>query len=111
MSEGKGGLSKVFDVLGKIVAIVVLIAMAFKTIVGLGWLNAVPADIMQTIATVVNYVLTYGALVLAGIIALEFGTKHGIILTVIILVLLALVVIPQFFPEVWAKFNSYITVK
>ncbi len=111
MAEEKRGIYKLFDALSKIAAILFLLALAVDTITSLlfYWGVEIPAETLATIKTFANYILLYGGLVMAGLVALEFGFKHNFIFLIIILVLLALVVLPQFFPEVWDSVEKAIT--
>lgn len=110
MSEKEGGISKLFDILAKIGAIAVLLAMGFETIVALivKFGGTIDPDVLSGIANVVNYILTFGALGLAGLVALEFGTKHNFIIFIIVVVIIALVIIPRFFPDLWAELEAAI---
>ncbi len=102
----KTGLSKLFDFLAKLFAFVVLGAMIFQNLVGLGWFG--DGEILVTIAKVAHYVLIYAAIGLAALTALEFSTNHGFFLTLIILVIIAVALIPSFFPSVWKQILDFI---
>jgi uncharacterized membrane protein len=109
--EKRGGLYKLFDALAKIAAVAFLLALAMDTITSLlfYWNVQIPVETLATIKQVADYVLLYGGLVMAGLVALEFGFKHNLVFLIIILVLLALVILPQFFPEVWKSVEQAIT--
>lgn len=111
MAEEKGGLYKLFDGLSKLVGIVFLLAWAFKTITGLlfYWGVEIPVETLNLIEMVIaDYILPYGGLAMAGLVALEFGFKTNIVFLIIVLVLLALCILPRFFPEVWDKVEEAI---
>ncbi len=105
MSEKEGNLRlyKIFDGLSKIAAIIVLLAFIFRNIVGLGWLDGVLGNNLAEVTKYVIYILNYAGLALAILVALEFGTKHNFIVFLIVLVIIALVVIPIFFTNLWSK--------
>jgi hypothetical protein len=104
MSEnGKLGLYKIFDILAKILAIVVLLAFIFQNIVGLGWLDSLLGENLAEVAKYAVLITSYSGLALAILVALEFGTKHNFIIFLIVLVIVALVVIPIFFTDLWSK--------
>lgn len=102
----KTGLSKLFDFLAKVFAIAVLAAMMFQNCVGLGWFG--DGETLVTIAKIAHYVLVYAAIGLAALTALEFGTNHGFLTTLVVLILIALAVVPSFFPDVWSQILNLI---
>lgn len=104
-NRDEGGLSKLFDILAKLAAIIFLLAASFETIVVLVTaLFPAAAGTMASIKTFVDQyiplIMTFGGLVLAGLVALEFGSKNFIFF-ILILVLLALNIIPRFFNDWW----------
>lgn len=108
--EEESGLVKLFGVLSKLAAVVVLVALSFNTICQLGWLNALGEEMLAQISTYVVYVISYGAMTLASLVVLEFGFKKGLLVAVIMLALVALVVLPMFFSDLWATIAGYISV-
>lgn len=101
----KTGLSKLFDLLAKLFAFAVLAAMIFQNCVGLGWFG--DGEVLVTISKVAHYILIYAAIGLAALTALEFSSNHGLVLTIIILVIIAVALIPSFFPSVWEQILGF----
>ena len=108
MAEEKGGLYKLFDVLSKLAGIVVLLAMGYQNIVALlnAWGVVIPENIATMINTALPIITEWGVLVLAGLVVLEFGFKHNLVTIIIALVILALVVVPRFFPDIFEQLKQ-----
>lgn len=108
MAEEKGGLYRLFDVLAKIVAIVVLLSMGYHNIVALlnAWGVAIPENVASMINTAIPIITEWGVLVLAGLVTLEFGFKHNLVTIIIALVVLALVILPRFFPDIFEQLQN-----
>ncbi len=96
MKNNDSGLFRIFDILAKIFAVIALLAIIVQNLAAFSWM---PAQVI----TVANYILSYATIILAGLTALELGTKHGWFLTIIILLVIALALIPRFIPSVWEK--------
>ena len=93
-------LSKTCDVLAKIAAFFVLAAYVVFAI------NANWAFITNdTLSQVISYLMYYGPIAVCGLVLLEFGLKRNIIIKIIVLAIVAVVVIFQFFPD---TFNSIV---
>ena len=108
----ESGLGKLFDTLAKLAAVVVLLAMAFGTILDLGWLNWIEdPELIITIAEYAVTIAAYGGLIMASLVALEFGFKKGGILLILMIIIVALVVLPTFFGDLWEQIQSWITVQ
>lgn len=100
------GLSELLDKLAKLASVIILFALGFRMLLVL--LNALniqlPAELVaQVYDVIINYILPNAALVLAGLVALEWGFNKGLLQTIFVIILLALCVIPQFFPEIWEQ--------
>ncbi len=85
-------LSEVFDIIGEILAVVLVVVYALLII------NANFEFLPATVLNVFKILQTYGALLLVGIVGLEAMTKRNIVLQIIFLALMALIVIFLFFP-------------
>ncbi|MBO5772261.1 MAG: hypothetical protein J6R37_00460 [Clostridia bacterium] len=106
MANHNNGLSDLLDKLAKLVAVVVLFALAFRMVIAiLGTFEIqIPVEILANIFSIIDdIILPNAALALAGLVGLEWGFKKGFLSTILVLVLLALCVIPQFFPDVWEQ--------
>ena len=84
-------LEKVFDILGEILAVLLVIVYAV------------------TLLNVLNGIRFYGSVILIGVVGLEAMCKRNIVFFLIFLVLLALVVVLMFFPEVFDSMVSTVT--
>ena len=97
-------LEKVFDILGEILAVLLVIVYAVTL------LNA-KLDFIEpgTLLNVLNGIRFYGSVILIGVVGLEAMCKRNIVFFLIFLVLLALVVVLMFFPEVFDSMVSTVT--
>lgn len=90
----KETLSKILDVIGKILAIVFVLVFALMIIdASFPFISKVP-----TLYNVLAIIWQYGALLLAVITGLEALVKHNFIFVILFLVVVALIVIFMFFP-------------
>lgn len=106
MSDKEGGLSKLFDGLAKLVAIVVLLAIGLQAIFALlAHFSVDISSVSDTITGIAAVVLQWAALVLAGLVAMEFATKHNFIVFIIVAAILALAIIAMFF---MADFQAFL---
>lgn len=98
------GLEKIFDVIGEILAVVLVIVYAVTL------LNA-KLDFIEpgTLYNVLNGIRFYGSIILIGVVGLEAMCKRNIVFFLIFLVLLALVVVLMFFPDVFDSMVSTVT--
>ena len=85
-------LEKVFDILGEIIAVVLVITFALLIIDAN--FKFLP-DVLYNILTVIR---NYGALLLIAVVGLEAISKRNIIFRIIFYLLLALIVVFLFFP-------------
>ncbi len=90
----KHTLSRILDIIGKILAIVMVVATL------LHFLNLNFNFLPETVASAVSCIFVYGAFLLVAIVAVEATIKHSFILTIIMLVFIAAIVIFMFFPNV-----------
>lgn len=98
------GLEKIFDVIGEILAVILVIAYAIVL------LNAKIEFIEPgTVLNVFNGICFYGSILLVGVVGLEAMCKRNIIFFLIFLVLVALVVILMFFPDVFDSMVNTVT--
>ena len=85
-------LSGVFDIIGEILAVVLVVVYALLII------NANFDFLPATVLNIFKIIQTYGALILIGVVGLEAMTKRNFILQIIFLALMAIIVIFLFFP-------------
>lgn len=85
-------LEKVFDILGEIIAVVLVITFALLII------DANFKFLPDVLYNILNIIRNYGALVLIAVVGLEAISKRNIIFKILFLAMLALIVIFLFFP-------------
>ncbi len=86
------GLEKVFDIIGEILAVALVVVFALMII------NANFSFLPDEVLNVFKIILNYGFLVLCAVVGLEAMAKRNFIFQIIFLALLALIVIFLFFP-------------
>ena len=86
------GLEKVFDIIGEILAVVMVVVFALL-IINANF-NFLPAAVLN----VFEIIRTYGSLVLIAVVGLEAMAKRNFVFQLIFIALLALIVIFMFFP-------------
>ena len=86
------GLEKVFDIIGEILAVVLVIVFALLII------NANFSFLPDAVLNVFEVIRTYGSLVLIAVVGLEAMSKRNFVFQLIFLALLALIVVFLFFP-------------
>lgn len=98
------GLEKVFDILGEILAVVLVIVYAITLLnAKVGFIE--PGALLNAL----NGIRFYGSIILIGVVGLEAMCKRNIILFIIFLAVLALVVVLMFFPEVFDSMVATVT--
>lgn len=96
MDEFREGASKFFTIFAEVLAILtILLYIVF--VVNANWEFITDSTILN-ILSLARY---YAPLLLVSIIAIEFAVKHSIFIQIIIYLLIAVVVIFQFFPGTW----------
>ena len=90
-------LEKLFDILGEILAVVMVLVYALLII------NANFSFLPTAVLNVFEVIRTYGSLVLIGVVGLEAMSKRNFIFQIIFLALCALIVIFLFFPDTYAN--------
>ncbi len=89
-------LEKLWDILGEILAIVLVVAYALLI------LNANFTFINNaTVLKVLDIIRTYGSLALIGIVGLEAISKRNLIFKIIFFILCAIIVVFLFFPDTY----------
>lgn len=89
-------MQKLFDLLGKLIAIVWLISFVlWATNANWGYLNN-----YGTVVTILNIIHEWGALVLVGVVGFEAVAKRKRVTKIIYLILLAICIVFSFFPGV-----------
>ena len=86
------GLEKVFDIIGEILAVVMVVVFALLII------NANFNFLPDAVLNVFEVIRTYGSLVLIAVVGLEAMAKRNFIFQISFLALLALSVVFLFFP-------------
>lgn len=86
------GLEKVFDIIGEILAVVLVVV--FALLISDANFNFLP----DTVLNIFTVIKEYGALVLIGVVGCEAMSKRNFIFQIIFLALVALIVIFLFFP-------------
>lgn len=81
------GLEKVFDIIGEILAVVLVVVFALLII------NANYSFLPDAVLNVFEVIRTYGSLVLIAVVGLEAMSKRNFIFQIIFLALLALIVV------------------
>lgn len=97
-------LSKVFDVLNKILAFLVIVAYVIFAI-NANW-TFIDNEIVLKI---IDGFMYYGPLVICGLVLIEFAIKRNILIQIVVYLLIALVVIFQFFPDTFNTMVGTIT--
>ena len=94
-------LEKIFDILGEICA-VLTVALYAVLIVNANW-TFIPEGLFFDILLVIK---NYAALAVVLIVSFEAMVKRGFIFKIIFLVLLAVIVLFQFFPGTWENITQ-----
>lgn len=94
-------LEKIFDILGEICA-VLTVALYAVLIINANW-TFIPEGLFFDILLVIK---NYAALAVVLIVSFEAMVKRGFIFKIIFLVLLAVIVLFQFFPGTWTNITS-----
>ena len=94
-------LEKIFDILGEICA-VLTVALYAVLIINANW-TFIPEG---TFLNILLFIKNYAALAVVLIVSFEAMVKRGFIFKIIFLVLLAVIVLFQFFPGTWANITS-----
>jgi len=89
---------KLFDVLGEIVALT-LVAVYILALANAQWNFIENAKILN----LMRIILTYGALLLVGIVGLEAVSKRNFIIRVVFYACIAIIVIFLFFPDTYTN--------
>lgn len=94
-------LEKVLDLLGEILGFLTVVLYAVLIINGT-W-QFIPQGTLYNILVVAK---SYAALAVVAIVGLEAAVKRGFLFKLVFLILLAIIVIFQFFPGTWANVVS-----
>ncbi len=110
--RGEGGknerlISKILDIVGEIIAVVLVFVWILSITNAIwGYMDKVPV-----LVKILNAVITYGGIVLMAIVGLEAMSKRNIVFRIIFLLLVAIIIISSFFPEIFSKLVGYIPAK
>lgn len=97
-------LEKVFDIIGEILAVVLVIVFALLIIDA----NFPFLDNVEWLKNAFEIIRTYGALLLIAVVGLEAMAKRNFVFQIIFLALLALIVVFLFFPGTYESFIGMI---
>lgn len=105
MSKDDGGLGgalqKVFDFLSKLCAFILVVTYVVFAI-NSNW----EFITNETVLKVIQYIMYYGPLTIAALVAVEFAVKRSVIVQILVYVLVAAMIVFQFFPGTWASIVS-----
>ncbi len=87
-------VSKVLSVVNKILAFVVLLTYALFAI-NLKWTFITN----ETILGILEVIMHYGPLAICSLVMLEFAAKRNIIIKIVVIAVIAIAIIFQFFPD------------
>ena len=90
------GLQKVFDLLAKICAFVLIVTYVVFAI-NSNWTFIHNETVLKIIA----YIMYYGPLTLAALVGVEFAVKRNLVVQIVVYLLIAIMIIFQFFPGTW----------
>lgn len=94
-------LEKCLDILGEILGFLTVVLYAVLIINGT-W-QFIPQGTLYNVLVVAK---SYAALAVVAIVGLEAAVKRGFLFKLVFLILLAIIVIFQFFPGTWANVTS-----
>ncbi|MBQ9792140.1 MAG: hypothetical protein IJW32_00130 [Clostridia bacterium] len=101
MANKNEGLEKILDTVGEILAFIT-VALYAVLIVNATW-TFIPQGTFFNILLIAK---NYASLAVVVVVGLEAVVKRGFILKLIFIILLAIVIIFQFFPGTWANFTT-----
>lgn len=89
---------RLWDVLGEILAIVLVITCAI-------WIIDLTFPFIhnQTILNIIDFIRSYGTIALVGVVGLEAMSRRNFILQILFISLFALIIIFSFFPETFQE--------
>ncbi len=97
------GTEKIWDILGEILAIILVIVYALLII------NASFSFIPEgTFLNILEIIRTYGSLLLVGVVGMEAMSKRNFIFRIIFLLLIAVIVVFLFFPGTYENFINLV---
>lgn len=94
--EGRKKLSNVADVVGEVLAFLAILTLAFICVNGVFEFVTDPK-----ILNILNICKTYSGLALIIVTGYEATIKRGWLIRIIFFILVAIVIIFQFFPDAW----------
>ena len=97
-------MEKVFDIIGEILAVVLVIVFALLIIDA----NFSFLDNVAWLKNIFEIIRNYGALVLIAVVGLEAMSKRNFLFQIIFLALIALIVVFLFFPDTYSNFMGMI---
>lgn len=107
-NPGREKVEKILDVLGGVISIIALLAYILHMLnANFGLFDTLPVIIPQIIAGIQQYAF----IVLLSVVVLETTAKTNMVIRIIFYVLIAAVIIFQFFPATWQQITAYIPVE
>ena len=93
---------KVFDIIGEILAVLLVIVYALLII------NSNFNFLPDSVYNVFEVIRAYGSLVLVGVVGCEAMSKRNFLFQIIFLALCALIVVFRFFPDTYSQFVNIV---
>lgn len=94
-------LEKIFDILGEIMAVLTVVLYAVL-IINANW-SFIPEGVFLNVLLIMK---NYAALAVVLIVGLEAVVKRNFIIKLLFILLVAVIVIFQFFPGTWANITN-----
>ncbi len=95
----KQGISKVFDIIGEILAVLLVLVLAVLLLnAEFDFLSG--SEGLETFCRVLWYIFFYGVFLLVAVVGIEAMIKRNLILFILFAAIIALCVIFMFFPDV-----------
>lgn len=101
MANKNEGLEKFLDIFGEILAFTT-VALYAVLIINATW----PFIPQGTFLNILLVAKNYASLAVVAVVGLEAVVKRGFVIKLIFIILLAIVIIFQFFPGTWANFTT-----
>lgn len=99
MSEDKNySMEKFLDTLGEILAY--FTAILYAVLIINANFNFIPADVLYYL----RIAQIYAPIALLTVVGLEFSVKRNLVVRIIFYIVIAIIIIFQFFPDTWTNF-------
>ncbi|MGN0823096.1 MAG: hypothetical protein ACI4NG_04920 [Candidatus Gallimonas sp.] len=95
-------LEKVFDILGEILAVLLVVVYAL-------WIINLNFDFLpEKVLYAVTLIKEYGLLLLVAVVGMEAMSKRNLIFRIIFYLFVALIVVFMFFPDTYASILNFV---